>query len=72
MDKNVSDAVRTTFIQLHEEGIIYRANRLVNWCSALSTSLSNLEVDNKELKGKTKIAVPWIRQVDRVWSAHVL
>jgi valyl-tRNA synthetase len=58
MDKNVSDAVRTTFIQLHEEGIIYRANRLVNWCSALSTSLSNLEVDNKELKGKTKIAVP--------------
>jgi valyl-tRNA synthetase len=58
MDENLSEAVRMTFIQLHEEGIIYRANRLVNWCSALSTSLSNLEVDNKELKGRTKVAVP--------------
>jgi valyl-tRNA synthetase len=58
MDSNLSAAVRYTFVQLYEEGIIYRANRLVNWCSALSTSLSNLEVDNKELKGKTKLKVP--------------
>ncbi len=58
MDDNLSAAVRITFVQLFEEGIIYRANRLVNWCSALSTSLSNLEVDNKELKGRTKIKVP--------------
>lgn len=58
MDENLSIAVRQTFVQLYEEGIIYRANRLVNWCSALSTSLSNLEVDNKELKGKTKLKVP--------------
>ena len=58
MDDNLSLAVRQTFVQLYEEGIIYRANRLVNWCSALSTSLSNLEVDNKELKGKTKLKVP--------------
>lgn len=58
MDENLSEAVRVTFIQLHEEGIIYRANRLVNWCSILSTSLSNLEVDNKELTGRTKLTVP--------------
>lgn len=58
MDENLSRAVRGSFVQLYDEGIIYRANRLVNWCSALSTSLSNLEVDNKELKGKTKIKVP--------------
>jgi valyl-tRNA synthetase len=58
MDENLSRAVKYTFVQLYDEGIIYRANRLVNWCSALSTSLSNLEVDNKELKGKTKIKVP--------------
>jgi len=58
MDDNLSEAVRATFIQMYEEGIIYRANRLVNWCSALSTSLSNLEVDNKELKGRTKMKVP--------------
>lgn len=58
MDENLSLAVRKSFIDLHDEGIIYRANRLVNWCSALSTSLSNLEVDNKELKGRTKLKVP--------------
>jgi valyl-tRNA synthetase len=32
------------FCRLHEEGIIYRANRLVNWCVRLNTTLSNLEV----------------------------
>ena len=58
MDDNLSLAVRKTFIDLFEEGVIYRADRLVNWCSALSTSLSNLEVDNKELKGRTKLKVP--------------
>lgn len=58
MDDNLSRAVKVTFIQLYEEGSIYRANRLVNWCSALSTSLSNLEVDNKELSGRTKLKVP--------------
>jgi valyl-tRNA synthetase len=58
MDENLSLAVRETFIQLHDEGIIYRANRLVNWCTAMSTSLSNLEVDNKELDGRTLMSVP--------------
>ncbi|KAL8910873.1 MAG: hypothetical protein Q9171_003872 [Xanthocarpia ochracea] len=58
MDENLTEAVKVTFIQLYEEGIIYRADRLVNWCSALETSLSNLEVDNKELSGRTKLTVP--------------
>lgn len=58
MDENLSLAVKQTFVQLYDEGTIYRANKLVNWCSELRTSLSNLEVDNKELKGRTKIKVP--------------
>lgn len=58
MDKNLSAAVTETFVQLHEEGIIYRANRLVNWCTKLNTTLSNLEVVNKELPGKTLLDVP--------------
>ena len=58
LDENLSLAVRKTFIDMFDEGTIYRADRLVNWCSALSTSLSNLEVDNKELKGRTKLKVP--------------
>lgn len=58
MDKNLSAAVTETFVRLHEEGYIYRANRLVNWCTRLNTALSNLEVDNKELTGRTKLSVP--------------
>ena len=58
MDANLSAAVTETFVRLHEEGIIYRANRLVNWCTKLSTAISNLEVDNIELEGRTLLEVP--------------
>ena len=58
MDENCSAAVTETFVRLHDEGIIYRANRLVNWCVKLNTAISNLEVDNKELEGRTLIDVP--------------
>ena len=58
MSPTLSEAVRHTFVQLHEEGLIYRANRLVNWCTRLTTALSNLEVDQKELEGATKLDVP--------------
>ncbi|KAJ2897059.1 hypothetical protein MKZ38_005009 [Zalerion maritima] len=58
MDANLSAAVAETFVQLHEEGIIYRANRLVNWCTKLNTALSNLEVVQKELNGRTLLEVP--------------
>ncbi len=53
IDKNTE-----TFVRLHEEKIIYRANRLVNWCVKLNTALSNLEVQNKELTGRTLLDVP--------------
>ncbi|KAF2099436.1 valyl-tRNA synthetase-like protein [Rhizodiscina lignyota] len=58
MDDNLSAAVTETFVQLHEEGYIYRENRLVNWCTKLNTALSNLEVDNKEIEGRTLLDVP--------------
>ncbi|KAF8866576.1 valyl-tRNA synthetase-like protein [Acephala macrosclerotiorum] len=58
MNDNFSAAVTETFVTLHEQGIIYRANRLVNWCTKLNTSLSNLEVVNKELSGRTLLDVP--------------
>ncbi|CCU79005.1 Valyl-tRNA synthetase [Blumeria hordei DH14] len=58
MNENFSAAVQETFVSLHEEGIIYRANRLVNWCTKLNTALSNLEVVNKELVGRTLLEVP--------------
>lgn len=58
MSPTLSKAVRQTFTQLHDEGLIYRANRLVNWCTKLNTALSNLEVSQKELEGATKLDVP--------------
>lgn len=58
MDKNCSKAVTESFVKMHEDGLIYRSNRLVNWCVQLNTALSNLEVDNKELTGRTVLSVP--------------
>jgi len=58
MNPTFTVAVTETFCKLHEEGLIYRSNRLVNWCTALNTSLSNLEVDNIELEGKKLLDVP--------------
>jgi valyl-tRNA synthetase len=57
MDPNLSRAVVETFCRLHEDGILYRANRLVNWCVRLNTTLSNLEVDQKQLTGRTLLPV---------------
>ncbi|TDL17084.1 hypothetical protein BD410DRAFT_754782 [Rickenella mellea] len=58
MDEGLSKAVVETFCRLHEDGILYRANRLVNWCVRLNTTLSNLEVDQKQLTGRTLLNVP--------------
>ncbi|KAJ3188826.1 hypothetical protein HDU85_004540 [Gaertneriomyces sp. JEL0708] len=58
MDPDMVKAVNEAFIRLHEEGIIYRDNRLVNWDTKLKTALSNLEVDSKKLTGRTLMTVP--------------
>ena len=51
MDKGFYHAVQTAFIQLHEQGLIYRGKRLVNWDPKLQTAISDLEVENKDSKG---------------------
>ncbi len=48
MDEGCSHAVRETFVRLYEEGLIYRADRLINWCPRCMTALSDLEVEHKE------------------------
>jgi valyl-tRNA synthetase len=48
MDPDLSLAVREAFVQLYEEGLIYRATRLVNWDIVSQTVLSDLEVDTEE------------------------
>jgi valyl-tRNA synthetase len=58
MSPQLSRAVEETFIRLHEEGLIYRSTRLVNWCCQLNTALSNEEADHEEIKGRTMKNVP--------------
>jgi valyl-tRNA synthetase len=50
MDDGLSAAVKETFVKLHGEGLIYRDRRLVNWDPKLQTAISDLEVENKEIK----------------------
>jgi valyl-tRNA synthetase len=49
LSQRLSKAVIETFCRMHEQGMLYRANRLVNWCVYLNTSLSNLEVSGSEV-----------------------
>jgi len=51
MDEGMSAAVRETFVRLHEEGLIYRGKRLVNWDPVLHTALSDIEVLSEEENG---------------------
>ncbi|MEE4637875.1 MAG: valine--tRNA ligase [Wenzhouxiangella sp.] len=52
MDPDLSEAVTETFVRLHEEGLIYRGPRLVNWDPVLQTAISDLEVVNSDEQGK--------------------
>ncbi|HMK13668.1 MAG TPA: valine--tRNA ligase, partial [Burkholderiales bacterium] len=52
MDERMSRAVIEVFVQLFEQGLIYRGKRLVNWDPVLGTAVSDLEVDSEEEDGK--------------------
>jgi len=52
MDEGLSQAVTEVFVRLHEEGLIYRGKRLVNWDPVLHTALSDLEVQAEEENGQ--------------------
>ena len=52
MDDGFYKAVQEAFIRLHDDGLIYRGKRLVNWDPKLHTAISDLEVENREVKGK--------------------
>ncbi|WP_085918376.1 valine--tRNA ligase [Halomonas sp. CSM-2] len=51
MDDGFYKAVQEVFVRLHEEGLVYRGKRLVNWDPTLHTAISDLEVENKEQQG---------------------
>jgi len=51
MDARLNEVVTSTFVQLYEEGLIYRGKRLVNWDPVLRSAVSDLEVENEERDG---------------------
>jgi valyl-tRNA synthetase len=51
LDPGLSAAVAEAFVRLHEQGLIYRGEYLVNWCPASGSAVSDLEVDTKEVDG---------------------
>lgn len=51
MDEGCNDAVTEVFIKLYEKGLIYRGNRLINWCPDCKTTLSDAEVEHEEKPG---------------------
>ncbi|MGD8352162.1 MAG: valine--tRNA ligase [Nitrospirota bacterium] len=61
LDEGLSRAVREVFVRLYEEGLVYRATRLINWCPRCKTALSDLEVEHEEVEGSlTYISYPML------------
>ncbi len=59
-DEGLSAAVRKVFVTLYEEGLIYRANRIINWCPRCHTALSEIEVEHEDDPGElTYIRYPF-------------
>ncbi|MEV4129321.1 valine--tRNA ligase [Nocardia sp. NPDC049707] len=52
MDEGLSHAVQTIFKRLYDDELIYRAERIINWCPRCTTAISDIEVDHKELDGE--------------------
>lgn len=52
MDENLSKAVRKVFVKLYEDGLIYRGNRIVNWCPKCLTAISDAEIEYSEFDSK--------------------
>jgi len=58
MDPKLCTAVKEAFIRMHDDGVIYRSTRLCNWSCTLMSVISDIEVDKKELEGRTLLPVP--------------
>jgi valyl-tRNA synthetase len=51
LDEGPSRAVRTAFVCLYQKGLIYRGERIINWCPRCATAISDLEVAHKDIQG---------------------
>ncbi|MYA51569.1 MAG: valine--tRNA ligase [Chloroflexi bacterium] len=67
LDEGPARAVRTTFKNLYDDGLIYRGERMINWCVSCRTALSDLEVEHEEVQGK----LYYIRYLYEDGSGHL-
>ncbi len=71
MDPDLSRAVREVFVRLYKEGLIYRGERIINWCPRCHTALSDIEVDHKEVEGElVEIRYPLAGQQDQTGGEY--
>ena len=69
MDPGLSRAVRKVFVDLYDSGLIYRGNRIINWCPRCETALSDIEVEHSDHEGVlepvsyTHLTLPTNREV---------
>jgi valyl-tRNA synthetase len=68
MDEGLSRAVREVFVQLYEEGLIYRGDYIINWCPRCHTALADLEVEHEELDSR----LYYIRYPFEAGEGHVV
>lgn len=64
MSEQHSRAVDEALVRLHDRGLVYRGERLVNWCPALGSAISDVEVDRRELDGPALVALPGGEEVE--------
>jgi valyl-tRNA synthetase len=59
-DDGLSNAVRKVFVDLYDQGLMYRANRIINWCPRCHTALSEIEVEHEDIAGElTYVTYPF-------------
>ncbi len=64
LDEGLSKAVREVFVRLYEEGLIYRGERIINWCPRCMSAISDLEVNHVDTAGKLTFVRYPLRRVD--------
>lgn len=70
MDDMCNRAVTEAFVRMYDDGVIYRANRMVSWSCALKTAISAIEVDHRQFDEPTTISVPGVPQPVEVGVMH--
>ncbi|MBS3975079.1 MAG: valine--tRNA ligase [Actinobacteria bacterium] len=67
MDPGYQRAVRKVFVDWYEAGLIYRGERIINWCPRCSTALSDIEVEHEEMEGRLwHLKYPLVTPVDGI------